>query len=54
MVFSGAALLAPYSIFKVGPLGPAAGPPEGPELGYGAPGATYGSTNGPSPLEDVV
>ena len=43
-----------YCILKVGPLGPAGGAAEGPELGYGAPGATYGSTNGPSPLVDVV
>ena len=54
MVFSGVALPAPYSILKVGPLGPAGGAAEGPELGYGAPGATYGPTNGPSPLGDVV
>ena len=60
MVFSGAALPAPYSlalwysILEVGPLGPAGGAAEGPELGYGAPGATYGPTNGPSPLGDVV
>ena len=54
MVVSGAALLAPYLCLKVGPLGPAGGAAEGPELGYGAPGATYGSTNGPSPLVDVV
>ena len=46
MVFSGTALPAPYSILKVGPLGPAGGAAEGPELGYGAPGATYGSTAG--------
>ena len=37
MVFSGAALPAPYSILEVGPLGPAGGAAEGPELGYGAP-----------------
>ena len=48
MVFSGAALPAPYSILEVGPPGPAGGAAEGPELGYGAPGATYGSKNGPS------
>ena len=54
MVFSGAALPAPYSILEVGPLGPAGGAAEGPELGDGAPGATYSFTNGPSPLEDVV
>ena len=53
VVFSGATLPAPYSCLKVGPLGPAGGAAEGPELGYGAPGATYGSTNGPSPLEDA-
>ena len=34
MVFSGAALPAPYSILEVGPLGPAGGAAEGPELGY--------------------
>ena len=44
MVSSGAALPAPYGILKVGPLGPAGGAAEGPELGCGAPGATYGST----------
>ena len=54
MVFSGAALPAPYSILKVGPLGPAGGAAEGSELGYGAPGATYGSTSGPSLFFDVV
>ena len=54
MVFSGAALPAPYSILEVGPLGHAGGAAEGLELGYGAPGATYGSTNGPTPLGDVV
>ena len=43
---SGAALPAPYSILEVGPLGPAGGAAEGPELGYGAPGATYTSTAG--------
>ena len=46
MVFSGAALPAPYSILKVGPLGPAGGAAKWPELGYGAPDATYGSTAG--------
>ena len=46
MVFSGAALPAPYSILEVGPLGPAGGAAEGSELGYGAPGATYDSTAG--------
>ena len=40
VVFSGAALPAPYSILEVGPLGPAGGAAEGLELGYGAPGAT--------------
>ena len=36
-------VLYPNSILKVGPLGPRAGEAraEGPELGYGAPGATY-------------
>ena len=43
-----------YCILKVGPLGPAGGAAEGPELGYGAPGATYSFTNGPSPLGNVV
>ena len=46
MVFSGAALPAPYSILKVGPLGPAGGAAEGPELACGSPGATYTSTAG--------
>ena len=46
MVFSGAALPAPYGILKVGPLGPAGGAAEGPELGCGAPGATYDSIAG--------
>ena len=46
MVFSGAALPAPYSILEVGPLGPAGGAAEGSELGYGAPGATYTATAG--------
>ena len=54
MVFSGASLPAPYSILEVGPLGPAGGAAEGPELGYGAPGAIYGFMNGPSLLRDVV
>ena len=54
VVCSGAALPAPYSILEVGLLGPAGGAAEGLELGYGAPGATYGSTNGPSPLGDVL
>ena len=54
MVFSGAALPAPYSSLEVGPLGPAGGAAEGPELGCGAPGATYGFMNGPSPLGDVL
>ena len=36
MVFSGAALPAPYSILQVGPLGPAGGAAEGSKLGYGA------------------
>ena len=54
MVFSGAALPAPYSILEVGPLGPAGGAAEGPELGYGAPGAAYGLMNGPSALGDVI
>ena len=31
-----------------------AGPPRGSEVGYGAPGATYGFMNGPSLLRDVV
>ena len=44
MVFFGAALQAPYSTLEVGPLGPAGGAAEGPELGYGAPGETCGST----------
>ena len=43
---AGAAPPAPYSCLEVGPLGPAGGAAEGPELGYGAPGATYGSKNG--------
>ena len=46
MVFSGAALPAPYSLLEVGPLGPAGGAAEGPELGYGASGATYDTTTG--------
>ena len=54
MVFFGAALPAPYSILEVGPLGPAGGAAGGLELGYGAPGATYGPKNGPSPLGDVL
>ena len=54
MIFSGAALPAAYCCLEVGPLGPASGAAEGPELGYGAPGATYSFTNGPSPLGDVV
>ena len=50
MVFSGAALPAPYSILEVGPLGPAGGAAEGPELGYGAPGAKPSSTASNSPF----
>ena len=46
MVFSGAALPAPYSILEVGPLGPAGGATERAELGYGASGAVYASTAG--------
>ena len=46
MIFSGAALPAPYSSLEVGPLGPAGGAAEGSELGYGAPGATDTSTAG--------
>ena len=56
VVFSGAALPAPYpySILEVGPLGPAGGAAEGPELGYGAPGATCGSTAGLDVLDHVT
>ena len=46
MVFSGAALPAPYSILEVGPLGPAGGAAERAELECGAPGAVYISTAG--------
>ena len=49
MVFSGAALPAPYSILEVGPLGPAGGAAEGPELGYaGRVLRTRGLGEGPS------
>ena len=54
MVFSGAALPAPYSILKVGPLRPADGAAERAELGCGALGATYGSTSGPNLFYDIV
>ena len=54
MVFSGAALPAAHCCLKVGPLGPADGAAERAELGCGAPGATYSSKNGPSPLKDIV
>ena len=46
MVFSGAALPAAYGCLEVGPFGPADGAAERAELGYGAPGATEGSTAG--------
>ena len=52
MVFSGAALPAPYSSLEVGPLGPAGG--QGSEWGCGVLGASYGFMNCPSLLEDVV
>ena len=54
MVFIGAALPVEYGHLEVSPLGPAGGTAEEAELGCGAPGPPYGSTNGLSLLVDVV